>query len=394
MRNPSWPEPAPQLSHSIPIAADVAARSEARFDVVMLTTVHRATDGRIFHREAKTLADAGLRVCIVGPNPSREDTGRVTFELLKTPETRAERLKMGWELLKRSLRLKAKLYIFHDPELFGVGLLLAMLGRKVIYDCHENLPMQILQKEWVPKLFRRLLVPAIWLAEWGGARLLAGVIVARNMPRFPRGKTVLVRNYPRQEAVRTLAQGIPVHQRRSIVIYTGGLCRVRGIGELVEAFRGIELRDAELWLVGEFYDEPFRKEILAALPVNVKWLGWKAYTEVLELYQYAKLGALLLHPTPSHRHSLPVKLFEYLAAGLPVIATNLPELADSLEGCGALVDPRDVEQIRDAILRFLLDDSAVARMSAAARRRASISYTWEPEGQRLLDFCKEIISHG
>lgn len=384
------------LVHSIPIASDAAARAEARFDVVMLTTVHRATDGRIFHREAKTLADAGLRVCIVGPNPSSEDPGTVSFELLGTPKTRIKRLKQGWELLKRSLRFRAKLYIFHDPELFGVGLLLAILGRKVIYDCHENLPMQILQKEWMPRPLRWVLVPAIWMAEWVGARLLAGVIVARDkmFNRFPRGKTVLVRNFPRPEAVRILSQGIPVHQRRNIVLYSGGISRVRGIAELVDAFRGDELRDAELWLAGEFDDKVFQEELLGALPANARWVGWKAPTEVLELYQHAKLGALLLYPTPSHRHSLPVKLFEYLAAGLPVLATNLPEFADSLNGCGTLVDPRDSKQIRSAIVRFFSCAPEIARMSAEARRRAASLYPWEPEGRRLLKFCSGMIANG
>ena len=361
----------------------------------MLTTVHRATDGRIFHREAKTLAEAGLRICIMGPNASIEDTGRVSFEILKSHETRIGRLKMGWNLLKRSLELNAGLYIFHDPELFGVGLLLTMMRRKVVYDCHENLPMQILQKEWLPKPMRWLLVPAIWLAEWSGARLLAGVMVARDrvLKRFPRRKTILVRNYPSADAVRILSRGIPVEQRRNLVIYAGGLSRVRGIAELVDAFREIEVREAELWLLGEFDDEAFRTELLGALPANVKWLGWKAPTEVLELYQYAKLGALLLYPTPSHRHSLPIKLYEYLAAGLPVIATDMPELADSLEGCGILVNPRDVKQVREAIVRLLSDGVAVAKMSAAARQRAATHYSWEPEGQRLIQFCNELISH-
>ncbi|MGH9703732.1 MAG: glycosyltransferase, partial [Candidatus Acidiferrales bacterium] len=273
---------------------------------------------------------------------------------------------------------------------------LTLMGRKVIYDCHENLPMQILQKDWLPKPVRWMLAPAIWLAEWSGARFLAGVVVARDqvLKRFPRRKAVLVRNYPSPEAVRILSQGIPVEQRRNIVIYTGGISRVRGIAELVEAFREIEIRDAELWLVGEFDDFTFQKELAAKLPANVKWLGWMAHTEVLKLYQHAKLGALLLYPTPSHRNSQPIKLYEYLAAGLPVIATDLPEFAASLEGCAVLVNPLDVQQIRLAIAEILSDEKRISEMSATARQHAASRYSWEPEGQRLLDFCKELIAHG
>jgi glycosyltransferase involved in cell wall biosynthesis len=367
-----------------------------QFDVAMLTTVHRATDPRIFHREAKTLADAGFKVCIVGPNVSGEDAGRVHFVVLPSPATRLQRLGMGWRVLRQSLQLHAKLYIFHDPELFGVGLLLSLLGKKVLYDCHENLPMQVLQKSWVPWPARWLLVAPIWLAEWTCARLLAGVIVARDkvLWRFPRGRTVLVRNYPGREALEILGQGKPIELRQNIVIYAGGISEIRGIWELVEAFRGLEPGVAELWLVGEFEGEQLRDEILATLPSNAKWLGWKTHSEVLELYRVAKIGVLLLHPTPHHRHSLPLKLFEYLAAGLPVVASNFSEFAASLEGCGILVDPRNVNQIREAINKLLSNPATLAEMSARARKRAITLYSWEPEGQRLLRFCSELISHG
>lgn len=371
-------------------------RRRVQFDVVMLTTVHRATDPRIFHCEAKTLLAEGLTVCILGPNPSEEDSAGVHFEKLPTVTSRARRVLLGWHVLEESLRLKAKLYIFHDPELFAVGLILALLGNKVIYDRHENLPVQILQKRWVPKPIRWLLVPLVWLAEWICARLLTGVIVATDgmLKLFPRRSTVLVRNYPRADTREALSQCAPVHLRRDIVIYAGGLSEIRGIRELVEAFHGIPNHDAELWLVGEFESERFRDEILAVLPENAKWLGWRTYSEVLDLYRCAKLGVLLLYPTPSHRRSLPVKLFEYLSAGLPVIASNYPELTEFVDGCGLMVDPVNVGQIREAIVRLLSDTSTIAEMSTQARRRASMSYSWEPEGQRLIRFCSEFMAHG
>jgi glycosyltransferase involved in cell wall biosynthesis len=373
-----------------------ASRARSLFDVVMLTTVHRATDTRIFHREAKTLAAGGLTVCILGPNPSQEDAAGVYFERLAAANTRLRRLLMARSVLKQCLKMKAKLYIFHDPELFGVGLVLSLLGKKVIYDRHENLPVQMLQKGWLPGPARWLLVAPVWLAEWICARLVAGVIVATDgmLRSFPRRKTVLVRNYPSRDTCEILARSTPVHLRRNIVIYAGGLSEIRGIRELVEAFRGIPGDDVELWLVAEFESEQFRDGILATLPGNAKWLGWKTHSEVLELYQLAKIGMLLLYPTPSHRRSLPVKLFEYLAAGLPIVASNFPEFTDFLEGCGLMVDPRDVSQIQAAIIKILSNASIVAEMSARARNHASTSFSWEPEGQRLLRFCSERMSHG
>ncbi len=170
------------------------------------------------------------------------------------------------------------------------------------------------------------------------------------------------------------------------------LSRLRGIGELVRAFDGPERSDAELVLVGEFEEPQFKSEILSWLPSNAQWVGQKPYGEVMQYYRAAKIGALLLHPTPSHRHSLPVKLFEYLGAGLIVVASDFPEFTDLVEGCGEQVDPTNVNQVRSTLRRFLsLTPSEQARMSNVARDRVMTSYTWEPEGQRLMSFCSRLL---
>src|SRR5579872_414533 len=107
------------------------------FDVVMLSTVHVPDDPRIFHREAKTLAAAGFSVAIIARDAPEGYVEGVYFESLPSPPSRLRRLLLGRELLSRALALNAKLYIFHDPELFGVALYMTMLGKKVVYDCHE-----------------------------------------------------------------------------------------------------------------------------------------------------------------------------------------------------------------------------------------------------------------
>lgn len=360
----------------------------------MITTVHPALDVRIFHREAKTLAEAGLAVCIVGQHETAESVDGVWIEPLPKYCNRWNRLMLGWTAFQLGIRLGAKLFIFHDPELFWVAVLLVWSGRKVVYDCHENLPAQLLQKDWIPGPIRRALVPLVWGGEWLLSRLVSGVIVARDavQPRFPSARTVLVRNFPTAGALQSLSGGSPLELRRNIVIYAGVLSEIRGIRELVRAFDGPELAKAELFLVGEFDDEKLKDEILRSMAPNVRWLGRKSYGEVLQLYRSAKIGTLLLYPTPSHRHSLPVKLFEYLGAGLPVIASNLPEFADVIGECGALVNPLDVTQIRNTLKSILdLEPDKLAALSIVARNRVLTSFTWEPEGRRLLSFCSALL---
>jgi glycosyltransferase involved in cell wall biosynthesis len=364
------------------------------FDIVMLTTAHSATDVRIFQREAKSLRDAGLSVCVIGKYPSSGDVEGVWIEALPTASNRWQRFLLGWKVLRTARRVGGKLFVFHDPELFVVGLLLALTRKKVVYDCHENVPKTVLTKDWIPWPLRWLVAPLVWLFEWLFSRCLAGVMVVTEplLERFPRGKTILLRNFPNRATLMGTSGGLPVHLRPNIVIYSGSLTRIRGIAELVEAFRTIEGSDAELWMLGEFDDQEFERQILSSLPANVKFLGWADYSEVLEYYKKAKLGVVLFYPIANNRNSLPAKIFEYLGAGIPVVASNLPEWAALLEGCGVQVDPSDIGQIGRAICSLLKDNAAIAKMSTIGRDRVWSSFCWEGEAPKLINFCADLLT--
>jgi len=301
------------------------------------------------------------------------------------------RLFLGFALLRSALNLRSHVYIFHDLELFGVALILRVLKQKVVYDCHENTPMTMLQKTWIPRPLRHLLVLLVSIGEWLGSRLMSGVVTVNETleKRFPRKRTVVVRNLPPSTMLDALSQGPPLHSRVNAVIYAGGLGRVRGIGELVAAFRSID-SDAELWLLGGFSDPVFREEVLGSLPQNVKWLGERKFSEVPQFYRRAKVGALLHYPTPNHRDAIPMKLFEYLAAGLPVIASDMPQFAGLLQGCGVQVNPKDVAQVRATIERVLSDEVALEEMSRIGRDRAMRSFRWEDDAARLVNFCAQM----
>jgi len=364
---------------------------QAGYDIVMLTSAHGATDDRIFYREAKSLLEAGFSVSVVGRHPVSEMVEGIAIHAVPSTGSRMKRLFLGGTILKLALRLKGRLYIFHDPELFGIGLLLTFLGKPVVYDSHENLPKVLLQKEWLPWPIRILLFPLVSVAEFLGSRLLSGVIAAvpTIQKRFAGRHTVLVRNFPTRAALHVLGEGPEICSRANVAIYTGGLSRIRGIGELVQAFSGIQ--GAQLWLVGKFDDPKFEREILSSLPDNVTWFGWKSFPDVLKMYRSAKIGMVLLYPEPNHRNSLPVKLFEYLGAGLPVVASDFPEFAEYVDGCGLQVDPHNVEKIRIAVQTLLSDDDTLSRMSLRARERAVREFSWEPEAARLIEFCKNRV---
>ena len=272
------------------------------FDVVMLSSAHSATDDRIFYRESKTLVEAGRSVCVVACHPQSEVLEGVHIRALPVSPTRLERLLLGTTILRIALQLHPRLYIIHDPDLLAIGLLLRLLGKKVVYDAHENVPLQLLQKEWIARPVRRALKPLIAVVEWVATELLSGVIAAvpEIQARFSPSRTVLVRNFPTAGALALLAQGPPLPSRANVVIYTGGLSRIRGIRELVEAFR--ELPEAELWLVGQFDDPMFQEELVSSLPLNVVWVGWRPHPCISSSYSGMSL-ATTGKPAPKYSNS-------------------------------------------------------------------------------------------
>lgn len=363
-------------------------------DIVMLTTVHRPNDVRIFHREAKTLAQHGFSVCIVASGQPAETAAGIRFEPLPTASNRMQRLFLGWVALARCLRLKAKLYIFHDPELLPVGLALRVCGKKVVYDCHENVAAHVLEKGYIPRFMWSFLVPALAGLLKLASRLLNGIIAATEFiaQPYPCEKTVVIRNFPPARVLEMTGGGLPIAGRENKVVYIGGLSKERGIKETVEAFRKVRTPGAELWLIGAFYDPAFQNEILSSLPANAKWFGRQPYRRVTEFLQLAKLGIVLHHDTPGHKAGLPIKLFEYLGAGIPVVASDQLHLKPIVEGCGIQVDPHDVEKITAALEAMLSDGAALAQMSRNGCERVAKHFSWEPEGQRLAQFCATLIN--
>jgi glycosyltransferase involved in cell wall biosynthesis len=378
-----------------PSGGPVEGQRWLRGKVCVLTTVHRPDDTRIYRREIGSLVDAGLEVALIAPHCEGFRSEGIRYATLGKPLGRAGRLFiLGWRAYRQALEETADVVHLHDPELILLGLLLKLRGRRVVYDVHEDVPRQIMTKHWIPSGLRR---PLAWvfdlLERWAGRRF-DGVIAATESIacRFPRA--TVVHNYP------SPASFSPSEERDAgrarWLVYVGGVSRLRGVVQMVEALEHVQpTLDARLDLVGLPQPRSLYEE-LRHLPgfqrVHVR--GWMPWEDAWQLaFREGAVGLLLYQPAPNHVASLPTKLFEYMAAGLPVIASHFPLWRGIVEGneCGFIVDPRDPEQIAAAIEYLLSHPEEARRMGENGRRAVSERYNWEREKHKLLELYEEVL---
>ncbi len=367
-----------------------------------MTSVHPWDDVRIYHKECRTLAAAGYDVYLIAPKEVPEEsleerTGGVKVIGVRRRRGRIWRMSLTTlEVLKHAIRLRADIYHFHDPELIPVGVLLRLLGKRVIYDVHEDVPKQILSKTWIPSGFRGIVAKSAHLVEMVAARLLSGFVAATPSiaKRYPAPKTVVVHNFP---LLREVAGELfkPYKERSNSVVYVGGISASRGAVEMVRAmeFLPTEL-SARLQLAGTF-ESALLEDTLQDLPGwrHVEFLGWIGRDGVVRLLNEARVGLVVLHPQPNYIDSIPVKLFEYLGAGIPVVASDFPLWRQIIGDCkcGLLVDPLNPRAIADAIAWLLKHPEEAEVMGSRGREAVLKRFNWEQEAEKLLRFYEGVL---
>lgn len=368
--------------------------------IAHLSTVHRAEDSRIFVKEAQTLADAGYEVHVVGVDPSASDRDGIRLHAIEKP-VRGGRVRRYWSRVRQiypiATSLDADVYHFHDSELIPVGLALRARGAVVVYDVHEDRPRQAISLERGRPVWGMFKYAANALLEGAARRLLDGFICATPTieRRFAGSRAVLARNFPRlDEFPADELRRIAYADRPDTIIYVGSIFAARGIREMVEAIGALPAElDARLRVAGEFTSRALREEV-DRLPGSrhIDFLGWQDRAGVARELSRARVALVVLHPTPAYLDAYPVKLFEYMAAGLPVVASDFPlwrRIVDGA-GCGLLVDPRRPDRIAEAIAHLLSHPEEADAMGRRGREAVEAKYNWDVESGKLLRFYERL----
>ncbi len=361
-----------------------------------LTSAHPDGDIRIFHKSCVTLAKAGFETYCVVPNAeTRVEQGVEIVSFNTGNSSRLKRFrKTIQQVLQRAIEINASVYHLHDPELLLIAKKLKKAtGAKIIFDSHEDVPKQIMDKIWIPKPFRAIVSKFYATFERRACKHVDAIISVTPIicNRFSGFHPVveLVANYPDLSEFQLHdnqnAEKIP----RSLC-YIGGFSKTRGIVELVKT---MELIDAELHLAGWFESSELEEEVK-------KLEGWKkvnyygkiSRSEVQNLLAQCQIGAVTLLPTASYKEAYPIKMFEYMAAGIPVLASDFPLWRTLVEkyNCAEFVDPCKPELIAQK-LENLFSKCDLKQMGKNGRLAIQNEINWEHEGKKLIALYNRLI---
>jgi glycosyltransferase involved in cell wall biosynthesis len=365
--------------------------------VAHLTTVHRADDQRIAVKECASLGAAGYDVVLIHASdaaPPRDLPIRLRRITRSTGRLGRMTLTVA-RMLRAALGARAELYHFHDPELIPVGLALKAAGRHVIYDVHEDVPRQMEYKPYLPVAVRRPVGRAVGVVESVARAAFDGIVAAtpRIATRFPGERTVIVQNFPKLREFSGII-GPPYADRDRHVVYVGRINPEIGGREMLRAMTHLGGAGIRLTLAGHIVPSLRREmdEAAARLPISLP--GWLERDEVAELLGSARVGLVLFHPLANHVEAYPTKMFEYMAAGLPVVASDFPLWREIVEGtgCGRVVDPLDPAAIAAAV-EWLIDHPAEAQaMGERGREAVRKRFNWEASERTLLDFYARLLN--
>jgi glycosyltransferase involved in cell wall biosynthesis len=389
-------KPTMYSSSSIPDSFAAVAVPQ-KVSVVHFTSGHLMPDVRIFHKECRTLVEAGYRVTVVVRHPKDEVLNGVRIVAIKSDNyrSRLERLtKIISNVYRATARERAAIYHFHDPELILAGLLLKLRGRKVIYDAHESFSRKLMSKPWIPRVLRPLVANCYKWLERLICRAFDHVIAADRTTAadFPGSRVTVVANYP----IITEIQRRAIHQKttpnRFVLVYAGGLERDRGVQVMLDVAEllgdGIELR-----LLGRWFDPA--EEERASRMGNVTYLGFRPLNELYQEMMNADLGLVLLQPVPAYLYASENtnKIFEYMSCALPVVASDFPAFKTLLTQaqCGVWVDPANPAAIVEAIEHLLGDRELRERMGRNGRNAVLHNYNWDAERGKLLAVYQGLV---
>jgi len=374
-------------------------------NICVVTTRHAPDDDRIYYKEARSLVGRYGHAALVAPGQADlPATWDPRVELHRLPPRRglAGRLLAVADAVREVRRLRPDVVHFHDLDLvLAVPFLRWLTRSRLVYDVHEAYPQAALISTRIPRPLRPLAARVVEAIEKGLARRCDLLVTADDPTRdsFDRlpVEALTVFNFPRLELFRgddaRLAELRRRYAGRLPLVYQGSMAAERGLFHMVRALRPLVDADPRylLVLIG-LKPGPLRRqaEALAAelgVTDHLEIHAWVPHVEIVDHLRAAHLGLVPLQPNEKFKRNIPIKIFEYMACGLPMVASDVPPIATfvTAAGSGRLFDATRVDALVEAVLALTADEEARRRMGEAGRAAVAGLWNWDRMEERLLE---------
>lgn len=366
--------------------------------VCHLTSVHNSFDTRIFYKECVSLARAGNEVYLVAPGESRKESGVQVLGVGEMPRSRIRRITViASKVFQAATNLECDVYHLHDPELLMYAKKLLRKGKKVVFDCHEDIFEYVQEKQWIPAYLRK------------ATNYVASKYFRRILPKLDRlisvtphlhedllkinRRTTMITNYPildNQHFMNFQKKKLGVFR----LVFAGGVTHQWSHVEIVKALQQTE--GVVYNVYGKANEEYLKKVLQEDSHSRMNYCGPIPFTKVQMVLQSSSVGMALCkysRNTAGRRGSLGnTKLFEFMLAGLPVICTDFDLWKDIIDRyqCGICVDPEKSDDLIKAIV-YLRDNPIIAvKMGENGRKAAQEEYNWKTQEKKLLELYAEL----
>lgn len=366
--------------------------------VCHMTTVHKRYDGRILMKECLSLKEHGLDVfLLVNDKDSNEVYKGV--KIVSTgfvPANRLDRIiNSSKKMYEKAMEIDADIYHFHDPELIMVANRLKSNNKIIIFDSHEDVPSDIADKPWIPKLIRGFISYIYAYYEKKSVKKYDAIIsvTPHIVERFKRFHTNvhMITNYPIIFSTDFLRKKKPNNN----ICFAGAVNETWNHEIIIEAIK--DLDDVSYILAGPTTEAYLNK--LRSLEVwgKVEYLGTIPKDEVVnKIYNNSSIGMVL-----NYSKQLVVgkgtlgnnKFFEYMLNKIPIICSDYDLWKAIVENneCGIAVNPNNVGEIKEAI-KYLLDNPEIAfKMGENGYEAIMREYNWGNQAIVLKSLYDDLI---
>jgi glycosyltransferase involved in cell wall biosynthesis len=350
-------------------------------------------DPRSFYKEGRSSAKAGYETIVIGLYGKNEKVHGIRLIGFRFFRKRLARfLISNYYIFREALRERADIYHFHDLDFIPWAILLKGLTRaKVIYDIHEAYPEYMLLKTYIPCFLRSLFFVLIYMMEHTAVKFFDAIVPNDNYVAkdFKHKNNVVIFNFPTLDFFKN-KQDLPYQVREYDLFYHGSLPKYlfEAMMNIAEKLNSDNLRN--IWGIAT-NDEAtiaWAKQELKKrdLEGNFIFLPYADYLMVCEYLAKAKIGIIPLPPYKKFMKNLPLKMFEFMGCGLPIVLSDLPPSRQFINGkdCAIAVPPNSDEEYVKAIKLLLNDPERSITMGYNGKRLVLEKYNWNEEEKKLL----------